>query len=195
VLPDLDDWDPWPPSVLAQRLAGLPVPWYVAGGWAVDLYLGGPTRPHEDLEIAVPAARFSELVPRFPDCDFYVAGDGQLFTPSPTAFAAHHQTWALERVAGRWRFDVFREPHDGHTWICRRDGDIRRPYQEIIEYDAAGVPYLAPEIVLLFKAKGNRDKDRADLRAVLPLLPTERRSWLCDAVERVHPGHPWLDLI
>ena len=31
-----------------------------------------------------------------------------------------HQTWAYERAAQLWRFDVFREPHDGDTWICRR---------------------------------------------------------------------------
>jgi hypothetical protein len=38
--PDLDAWEPWHPKVLAQRLAGLPVPWYVAAGWALDLFRG-----------------------------------------------------------------------------------------------------------------------------------------------------------
>ncbi len=28
-------------------------PWYFAGGWALDLYLGKKTRPHEDVEIVV----------------------------------------------------------------------------------------------------------------------------------------------
>jgi hypothetical protein len=32
------------------------------------------------------------------------------------------------------------------------------------------VPYLLPEIVLLFKAKHRRPKDRADFDGVLPLL-------------------------
>ena len=36
-------------------------PWYVAGGWAVDLHLGRPTREHEDLEIGVPRERFAEV--------------------------------------------------------------------------------------------------------------------------------------
>jgi len=195
MLPDVDDWDPWPPVVVADRLAGLSVPWYVAGGWALDLFRGEQTRPHGDLEIAVPADGFGEVGPRFPECDFYVAGDGQLFPASPAALAAHHQSWALDRTVGRWRLDVFREPHDGDIWICRRDERLRRPYREIIEYDAIGVPFLAPEIVLLFKAKGDRDKDRADLHAVLALLGRERRTWLRDTVGQIHPGHPWLDLI
>ncbi len=27
--------------------------WFVAGGWAIDLYLEKVTRPHEDIEIAI----------------------------------------------------------------------------------------------------------------------------------------------
>jgi hypothetical protein len=38
---------------------------YVAAGWALDLFLGRQTRPHEDLEIGVPADRFDEVAARF----------------------------------------------------------------------------------------------------------------------------------
>ena len=68
------------------------------------------------------------------------------------------------------------------------------PYDEIIEHDAEGIPYLAPEYVLLFKAKLDRDKDRADLDGVLPRLDDGRRRRLHALLARVHPGHPWLDL-
>ena len=39
---------------MADRLRGVTVPWYVAGGWALDLYRGVESREHEDLEIGVP---------------------------------------------------------------------------------------------------------------------------------------------
>ena len=58
-----------------------------------------------------------------------------------------------------------------------------------------GIPYAVPEVVLLFKAKAARDKDRADLDLALPLMAAERRRWLKDALARVHPGHEWLDLV
>ena len=32
---------------------GFTRPWYFAGGWALDLYLGKETGPHEDIEIVV----------------------------------------------------------------------------------------------------------------------------------------------
>ena len=193
MVPDIDAWQPWHPAVLAKRLAGLSVPWCVAAGWALDLFRGGQTRDHHDVEIAVPRARFAEVARRFPGMDFHVPVDGVLVAASPDtlALAAEHQTWALDRVAGCWRFDVFREHHDGDVWICRRDARIRRPYAEVIRPDASGLPYLAPEVVLLFKAKAPREKDAVAVAGVLPLLDADQRRWLADAIALVHPDHSW----
>lgn len=188
---DPEAWDCWHPRLIADRLAGVDMPWYVAGGWAIDLFHGVPTREHEDTEIAVPAERFDEVATRFPECDFYVAGGGRQVPLSPEALRAHHQTWAWDQSAEVWRFDVFREPHDGEMWICRRDRRIRRPYADIIRHSPDGVPYLSPELVLLFKAKANRDKDRADFAGTLPLLSNEERRWLDEALALAHPQHPW----
>ena len=58
-----------------------------------------------------------------------------------------------------------------------------------------GIPYLRPEIVLLTKAKHEREKDEADLAATLPTLDGRARAWLTDAIGLVHPGHRWLDRI
>jgi hypothetical protein len=99
----------------------------------------------------------------------------------------------LDRVADVWRLDVFRDRSDGDIWICRRDDTIRMPYPRLIERTADGIPYQRPEVVLLFKAKHARPRDEGDLDAALPLLEPERRRWLADALERVHPGHRWLD--
>jgi hypothetical protein len=108
------------------------------------------------------------------------------------ALDATHQTWVREPETGLWRLDIMREPSDGDLWICRRDGRIRLPYDEVIERTADGIPYGRPEIVLLFKAKHARAKDDADLATALPLLGPERRRWLADALAVIHPGHRWL---
>jgi hypothetical protein len=191
VIPDLDAWDAWHPRTIADRLAGVDLPWCVAAGWALDLFRATQTRYHADVEIAVPAARFETIAARFNDCDFYVAHDGLVLPASADTMRTSHQTWAREKTTGKWRFDVFREPHDNDIWICRRDPHIRRPYHEIIEHTSDGIPYLAPEIVLLFKAKNPRDKDEADFAGALPSLDDTRRQWLDDALALIHPTHPW----
>jgi hypothetical protein len=53
-LPGVDAWRPWSPREIADRLADLTASWCVAGGWALDLWLGRETRMHQDLEIAIP---------------------------------------------------------------------------------------------------------------------------------------------
>ena len=41
------------PLQVAQAMAGFRRPWFIAGGWAIDLFLGRVTREHADIEIAV----------------------------------------------------------------------------------------------------------------------------------------------
>ena len=55
-----------------------------------------------------------------------------------------------------------------------------------------GIRYLNPEIVLLYKARLERAKDRRDLDRTWPLLDADQRSWLRDAVRRMEPEHAWL---
>ncbi len=185
-------WDVWHPMEVAKLLAGVDVPWCVAAGWALDLFHGEVTREHEDLEIAVPAGRFGEIRAALVDFDMEVVGSGRRWPLESMAFHVMTQTWFRERETGVYRLDIFREPHDGNMWICRREQSIRLPYDQIIVTSRDGVPCLVPEIVLLFKAKHSRPKDQADFVAALPLLNPARRAWLAAKLAGVHPGHPWI---
>ncbi|MFJ2185042.1 nucleotidyltransferase domain-containing protein [Streptomyces anulatus] len=183
----------WTPGEVAQRLAGIGTPWCVAAGWALDLFRGRQTRDHGDIEIAIPEAGFPEVRARFPGYVFDAVGSGRVWEDaSPEELAAVHQTWLRDPATGNYVLDVFREPHDGDTWICRRDETIRLPYREIVHHTRDGIPYLAPELVLLFKAKHMRPKDRRDFDATVPHLTGAQRATLAELLARVHPGHVWL---
>jgi Aminoglycoside-2''-adenylyltransferase len=193
--PDLTKWDAWRPDEAARVLAEVKAPWYVAAGWAIDLFLGEQRRDHEDLEIAVPRHRFAEVARALTGFELFAVGDGlaRPLEQGDPAFDQHHQTWVREPATGLWRLDVFREPGDGDTWICRRDARIRLPYREVFDRTADGIPYARPEIVLLFKAKhAHRAMDKADFAAVLPHLEPARRRWLARTIALAHPGHAWL---
>jgi hypothetical protein len=192
---DLTKWDAWRPEHVERLLAGVAAPWYVAAGWALDLFLGEERRAHEDLEIAVPRHRFAEVAEALAELEFFVPtapGFVAPLTGAPELLDGSHQTWAREPSTGLWRLDVFREPADGDTWICRRDESIRMPYERLIARTPDGIPYARPEVILLFKAKHTRPKDDDDFAAVLPRLDPERRRWLAATLELVHPGHRWL---
>lgn len=184
----------WTPGDVARHLAGVAAPWYVAAGWALDLFRGGQTREHEDIEIAVPAGRFGQVRDCFPQYVFDAAGSGRIWPDaSPEVLAGTVQTWLRDPATGDFLLDVFREPHDGDTWICRRDETVRLPYGDIILRTADGIPYLSPEYVLLFKAKLVRPKDQRDFDGTVPLMTTRQRETLSEILRRVHPGHVWLD--
>ena len=187
-----DIWTPWQPVDVATRLAQVDVRWCVAAGWALDLFQGHQTRPHEDLEIAVPAGGFDQVRAALDEFEFEVVGAGHRWPIDSPALDVMTQTWMSDRATGVFLLDIFREPHDGDTWICRRDLRIRRPYADIINTTVDAIPYLAPEVALLFKAKHSRDKDEVDFRRVLPQLSEPRRAWLAEALARVHPDHRWL---
>jgi hypothetical protein len=196
IVPDSSPWDAWRPEQVARLLDGIEVPWYVAAGWALDLFLGVESRAHEDLEIAVPNLRVDELAEHLDGFEvFAIVGPDEAL---PLADARGHlfdthQTWVRDPATGSWCFDVFREPSDGDTWICRREPAIRLRYEALIERTSDGIPYGRPEVVLLFKAKhAHEEKNELDFRRVLPRLSPERRRWLHGALEVVHPEHRWL---
>jgi hypothetical protein len=185
-------WSSWTPSEVAARLATFTGRWYVVAGWALDLFRGEQTREHDDIEIGVPAKEFAQLRAALFGFDFDVVGSGRRWPLESPAFGAHFQTWVREPQTGEYRLDVFRDPHRGDIWQCRRDLSIERPYEGLILRSDDGIPYMSPEVALLFKAKATREKDWTDFEGVLPLLSVVQRAWLAEYLDLLHPGHPWV---
>ncbi len=195
VVDDPPPWDAWRPEQVTAMLARVDVPWCVAGGWALDLFRGEQTREHGDLEIAIPDTpeAFGAVRTALAGYTFEVIGSGQAWPLDSPAFAVMYQTWVSDPDTGVYRLDVFREPQRDGAWACRRDETITLPYQQAICRTAAGVPYLAPEIALLFKAKhADLDKNQADFAGARPLLSGPALDWLRWTVRQLHPGHQWL---
>jgi hypothetical protein len=84
---------------------------------------------------------------------------------------------------------------DGVEWIFRRDDRVRLPLVQAGLLTDDGRPHLAQQVVLLFKAKEDRERDRSDLTQVLPTLQQPEIAWLAAAIRAVHPGHPWLAIL
>ena len=181
------------PRQVLSLLDGFGRPWWVAGGWAVDLFIGRRTRPHKDIEIA-------------------------LFRRDQSALQEHLSGWSLRKVVdhrlvpwlpGEWLTLPVHEIHgrgpDGQAleillneyrsgrWVFRRDQSITRTVALVGARSADEIPFLRPEIVLLYKSKDPRPDDQADFAQAAPLLDPESCAWLRVALQRHLPGHRWLD--
>jgi hypothetical protein len=191
--PPLDAWRAWRPEQAAQHLANVGIDWCVVGGWAIDLWLGRETRPHEDLEIAILRADFAAIRTHLRGFALHSVGDGEVrrLEPEEVPPADKHQNWVLDPVANAWRMDIMMESGDADTWVFRRDESIRAPRSRMIG-TRDDVRFLKPEGALLYKAKAAREKDELDFAACLPVLDDAARAWLADALTRAHPNHPWI---
>jgi len=192
--PDVSKWAAWTPSDVAEILSDVGVPWYVAGGWSIDLFLGGERRPHADLEIAVPQHLFGDIATALAEYELHVVSGGAITAARDAAvLETTHQTWVYEPAADAWRVDVLREPSSGDAWVYRRDERICLPYDRLIRRTDDGIPYGSPEVTLLFKAPhAGEDKHSADFAAARPFLSDGSRAWLLDTLELAHPGHVWI---
>lgn len=192
-LPD-DAWNAWSPDELLARLGLSPPSWYVVGGWALDLWHGRQTRAHEDLEFAVLADHVDLCREQLCDLEFFAVRDGRFAHVSSKAELPSDvwQLWGADMVAGRWRADMMLERGTSEAWVYKRDPSLRLPRAAAIRETAGGIRYLAPALVLLFKAKHRREKDERDFRAALPDLAAREKADLCQWLQVLHPGHAWI---
>lgn len=169
--------------------------WWIAGGWAIDLWLGKQTRDHVDLDIATLRKNQRILWRRLDGWDLHLATAPEVLEPWPTRGTVPpplHAVWCRQTPSSPWAFETLLNDSNGADWIFRRDQSVRLPLVQIGRITSDGIPYLVPEIVLLDKAKNVRPNDEKDLEAVLPALGADGRSWLSAALDTVHPDHPWI---
>ena len=171
-------------------------PWCIAGGWAIDLWLGRATRGHGNIDIAV--LRDDQLALR----DFL--DDARFFIPSPGGRSRWRDRQLLmlpihdlhAELSGGRAIEIRLNEHDGNSeWVCRENGRIRMPMSEWSLRAGFGVPVLAPEIALLCKSTMPTAKDDLDFHSAVGSLSAPSRRWLADALKLTAPEHLWLEVL
>ena len=71
--PTMGRWSPLQPPVMAALLADVNTPWWVAGGWALDLFLGFQTRSHDDLDVGILRRDVAAVIANLPGWELFEA--------------------------------------------------------------------------------------------------------------------------
>jgi hypothetical protein len=206
-------------AYVRDLLAGFKAPWFLCGGWAADAWLGQQTRNHADVDIAVfhddQRAIFEHLSgwalvghdPQVAD-DTTEPWNGRhldlpahihvpkLGSPLSTSATVTHSAFEFEFLLNERR---------GEDWVLNRDQQIAVAVDRSTRQSSWGLPTLAPEVVLFYKAGGHltaaeaeaggavpRPHDVRDFLALLPVLTAAQRFWLAASLAEARPGHPWL---
>jgi len=193
-LPELPDYLP---ARVLQLFQAYNAPWCVAGGWAIDLFLGGLSRDHEDIEVAVllrdQQKLWHHIIGWQPRYCVPGTAEQRRWGPDEWLHPPIHELHTKPPQGDMEHLEILLDRSAGDDWVYRRDERVRLPLKRAIRFNSAGIPYLAPEIVLLYKSKNPRERDEADFTATAPKLDAVARTWLADALALVSPDHPWLE--
>ena len=194
---ELGTWYAADPEKAATWLAHVTVPWWIAGGQALDLFLNEASRVHADLDVGVLRRDIGHMLATLLDWEHFEARSGTLtrLTIGAVPRMDVNSVWSRPVGGVNWALEFMLDESDGEFWVFRRDPWIRRPLSTLSHLGSSGLRYLAPEIQLLYKAKASRPKDQVDFERIVPRLDATARSWLRDSLEKTLPGHSWLTVL
>jgi len=192
---DPNDFDPLPYRDAVERLRGIGIPCWVAGGWALDLFQGRETRKHGDTDVVIRREDQRRLFDAFPGWEvFRTHAPGLGLWNGEPFLDRTANVWMRPSLDSPWGLEAMFLDVQGEEWIYRRNPAIRGPLRDMGLSTSDGIPYLRPEIQLLYKggSSARRPKDDGDLAGILPILPEEARLWLARALRTQFPGgHDW----
>jgi GrpB-like predicted nucleotidyltransferase (UPF0157 family) len=184
--------------------------WMISSGWAVDAWLGESSRTHHDIDIVV----WRDELPKLKRFLLENNWDAQVVIEE-----GKYKTWTeidaplelpVSQVHARKRsgeahdlrstqfLDFLISERTATDWWWRGDQSITMSLEQVRRNSSLGVPILAPEISLFFKARATmREKDELDFGHALPKLEPAQREWLKRSLTRKLEAlelndHPWL---
>jgi len=188
-------WTPWPLPRAVVAFEGAPFRWWIGGGHALELHAQRSWREHGDIDVGICRGDIAAAAERLREHRLFVASSGRLlaYHGQPLEAPAHqNNVWIRESDLGHWVLDLTLGEGDAHEWVYRRDPTIRRDWDKAVLRSAGGIPYLAPDLQLLFKSARPRSKDDVDFAQMLPQLCHHELAFLGNAL----PGaHPWRALV
>lgn len=172
--------------------------WCIAGGWAIDLFLGEITRQHADIEIAVLRNEQKYLRECFANFSIKIIDANsdtkqRLWRGEFLHLPIHELT--ICGVVQNEELEILMNDNKVDNWCYRRDFRIVMPLSKAKIIANNGIPILNPAICLLYKSKTPRDKDEIDFKNVYGKLKNQQREWLKNAIMLIDKKHEWLSVL
>jgi hypothetical protein len=201
VISNSETWRPLSLDEVKNLFVEANFSFWISGGWALDLFLGRQTRPHEDLDISINRRDQSLLRNYLKTWDLQIVDppNSKILRPWQVAEYFDHpfyNVWARKKISEPWNIQFMLCDFDGFEWIYRRNSKIRGPVTEFSWTTPEGLQVLSPVIQLLYKSRSPREKDEVDLQNCLPQLNSNQRARLRELIlaDSGHQNH-WLKLI
>jgi hypothetical protein len=135
---------------VTELLGGVQVPWWIAGGWALDLHLGRCTRAHHDIDVLVLRQDLPRIRERLRGWGLHAADPPGVLRPwqvGETLPSSVHDIWCRPGPASPWVLQLMVDDTAAEEWVYRRDRRIRRAVSRLAGPASNGERLvLAPEV-------------------------------------------------
>jgi len=178
---------------IEQIMHGSTFPWYIAGGWSIDLALGRKTRNHKDMDIVVYREYLQDVLDFFYKWDIGVAIPGEHRLEAVLDMTSiQPPQYCLHISNGQDFVEVLITDTQDEAVIFRRNTNIKMGFADFIRTDNNNRLFVTPEWQLLFKSKDPRIEDQQDFMNSVPALSSKQKSWLCESIRKMNKNHSWI---
>jgi Aminoglycoside-2''-adenylyltransferase len=193
---DVEVWAPASVVQAAEMFGDADFRWWISGGLALEEFVNRSWREHSDTDVGLTRRDLPQLASVLQGWELFVSSGGSLrqWRGAPLRLDRNENNlWCRRSPSDPWALDITINEGDADEWVFRRDPTITLSWPDAVLHDGAHhVPYVAPEIQLLFKGRDPRPKDDDDARVVIPELGRGQRERL----RRWLPAnHRWQGLI
>jgi hypothetical protein len=196
-VPDIPytSWRPLSVAQTVQLFTDAPFAWGLAGGYAVEQFVGKPIREHGDIDVIVFRDQQHLVQHWLERWQLYAAdppGTLRLWLANEYLPYGIHDIWGHQTDIRVWQLQLMLAETEGEEWFSRRNHLIRGQRNDLLAI-YHGIPCVRIEIQLMYKAHHRLPKDETDFQTSLPLLSTQAKHWLKEQLMLLYPdGHPWL---
>ncbi len=207
---------------LRQLMADADFAWAICGGYALDLFLNRNTRMHGDVDLCVFETDREKVVEYFAQRGWRVyeyCGQGKVrriginskseagrnlmcvlgapafvrFYPCDEAGLFYHEFFHVGMDTLNFIDILFNKGSDGDFTAEISSQAVRRKWEKAV-LRRGNVPFLAPEMVLLFKAaNAEKEEYRLDFEQTYCCMNQEQKLWFTENLQRLYPcGHAWM---
>jgi hypothetical protein len=186
---------PIAPHDIAEELKNVSFSWWICGGWALELFTGHEIREHHDMDLAIFRKDQQMLREQLPDWEFKIALNGVLHEWGEGEMDKNlHALWARKKGQDKWVTEFLLNEADEINWIFRKNSKITFPLNEI-GIKREKIPFLIPEIPLLFKSAHCGDKDELDFKHCIEKMNEVQKERLRKWISEFKPDCEWITKI
>lgn len=193
MLPDYNKWLPL--SISKLKTLRCRLDWILAGGYALEQFIGYIYRSHDDIDILLPRSCQKDILGCFPIEQIFVAqipGSLSPFNPNSYYEKPIQDIWILAEDRSAWCLQIMLFDVEFDHWIYKRKESIQLPLSSIY-FEKEEMKIIKPEIQLLYKSKSIRSKDQLDFDRIYPVLDNAAKAWLKQSLSACYQDHRWIN--